>query len=368
MKNKHITTDQFRIELICKILEKGASLQKIMNDVNDQLRENNLKQYSKRVYSEDIRKIREGDFDYIGKDNKEKEFSVVYSMSLNQYKFEEDTPCPKFSLLEDSERLTVPFLKGILKPFENIPAVTKILDELNDLFDLSEEEIKSASAVVVTKPQIHNSVRVHRKVIEILEHIKNENCIEFMYTTVHNLNDKLAQSFLCQIIPLQIKLHENLFYLIGLNLNKDNKIVNFRIDKIQGNIDSITDDNTGEVKKFNVSEVNKTNLDQYFKNVIGVWCYDESAKTETVKIKFRDWAASYVLAQPLHHSQKVVKNFYKVRLGEIEVDEIIISIETRLLARLDYNKNKRTILERSNELAFLLGRFREYAEIIEDNN
>ena len=91
-------------------------------------------------------------------------------------------------------------------------------------------------------------------------------------------------------------------------------------------------------------------------------------KTETVKIKFRDWAASYVLAQPLHHSQKVVKNFYKVRLGEREVDEIIISIETRLSSRLDYNKNKRTILERSNELAFLLGRFREYAEIIEDNN
>ena len=61
MKNKYITTDQFRIQLICKILEKGASLQKIMSDVNDQLRENNLKQYSKRIYSEDIRKIREGE-------------------------------------------------------------------------------------------------------------------------------------------------------------------------------------------------------------------------------------------------------------------------------------------------------------------
>jgi hypothetical protein len=368
MKNKYITTEQFRIQLICKILEEGASLQKIMRDVNDQLRENNLKQYGKRIYSEDIRKIREGDFDYIGKDKKEQEFSVIYSISLNQYKFEEHTPYPRFSLLDDSERLTVPFLKGILKPFEKIPAVTKILDELKDIFDLSEEEIKSAAAVVVTKPEINNSQKVHENVIEILEHIKNENCIEFMYTTVHNLNDKLAQSFRCQIIPLQIKLHENLFYLIGLNLKKDNKIVNYRIDKILSRIDTLEDEETGESKKFKTSDLKKINIDQYFENVIGVWCYDGSAKTETVKIKFRDWAASYVLAQPLHHTQKVVEDFYKVRFGGREVDEIIISIDTRLSSPLDNNKNQSTILERSNELAFLLGRFREYAEIIEENN
>lgn len=363
---------QKRIQYICYKIQNESSKEEIFDYLKQKFH-NRKNPFNYRTIVEDLNAIRNGEFDYINKNlkplNKKGHlFNIRYSKSTDKYFFDENSPIPEFDILSDNEKMTVPFLKGILKPFENIPAVTKILDELNVLFDLSEEEIKSAAAVVVTKPQIHNSVKVHRKVIEILEHIKNENCIEFMYTTVHNLNDKLAQSFLCQIIPLQIKLYENLFYLIGLNLNKDNKIVNFRIDKIQGNIDAITDDNTGEVRKFKASEVNKTNLDKYFKNVIGVWCYDESAKTETVKIKFRDWAASYVLAQPLHHSQKVVKNFYKVRLGEREVDEIIISIETRLSARLDYNKNKRTILERSNELTFLLGRFREYAEIIEDNN
>jgi len=49
-----------------------------------------------------------------------------------------------------------------------------------------------------------------------------------------------------------------------------------------------------------------------------------------------------------------------------EVDEIIISIDTRLSPEFDKDNNqKKTILERSNELAFLLGRFREFCEVIE---
>jgi len=366
MKNKYITPEQFRIQLICNVLEKGASLKKIMSDVNDKLRENNLKQYSTRIFSEDIRKIREGDFDYIGKDKKEQTFSVIYSLSLDKYKFEEDTPNPKFSLLDENERLTVPFLKGLLKPYESLPAVGKILNELNDIFDLTEEEIKSSAAVVVTKPIIHNSEKVHENIIKILEHIKNGNCIEFMYTTVHNLNDKLSASFMCEIIPLQIKLHENLFYLIGQNIKKENRIVNFRVDKIKSNIDAIEDEETGELKKFNSIDVKNLNLEQYFKNVIGVWCYNEKDTTETIKVKFRDWAASYILAQPLHDSQKIVRDFYKVEYGNKVFDEVIISIETRLSPEFDKDNNtKKTILERSNELAFLLGRFREFCEVIE---
>ena len=364
MKNKYITPEQFRIQLICNVLEKGASLTRIMSDVNEQLRENNLKQYAKRIFSEDIRKIREGDFDYIGKEKKEQTFSVIYSLSLDQYKFEEDTPFPKFSLLDENERLTVPFLKGILKPYESLPAVGKILNELNELFDLTEEEIKSSAAVVVTKPIIHNSEKVHDNIIKILEHIKNKNCVEFMYTTVHNLNDKLSASFMCEIIPLQIKLHENLYYLIGQSIKKENRIVNFRIDKIKGSIDAIEDEETGELKKFNSIDIKSLNLEQYFKNVIGVWCYSEKDKTETIKIKFRDWAASYILAQPLHHTQKIVKEFYKVRIEDKEVDEIIVSIDTRLSPKIDKEGKPKQIIERSNELAFLLGRFREYAEII----
>lgn len=365
MKNKYITPEQYRIQLICSILETGASLKKIKNDVNDKLRENNLKQYSNRIYSEDIRKIREGDFDYIGKENKEQAFSVIYSVSLDQYKFEEDTVLPKFSLLDENERLTVPFLKGILKPYESLPAVGKILNELNDIFDLTEEEIKSSAAVVVTKPIIHNSEKVHENIIKILEHIKNKNCVEFMYTTVHNLNDKLSASFMCEIIPLQIKFHENLFYLIGQNIKKENRIVNFRIDKIISSINAIEDEETGELKKFNSIDVKKINLEHYFKNVIGVWCYSEKDKTETIKIKFRDWAASYVLAQPLEKSQKIVKEYYKVKIKDKEVDEIIISIDTRLSPKIDKDGNQKKIIERSNELAFLLGRFREFCEVIE---
>jgi len=170
---------------------------------------------------------------------------------------------------------------------------------------------------------------------------------------------------MCEIIPLQIKLHENLFYLIGQNIKKENRIVNFRIDKIKSSIDAIEDEETGELKKFNSIDVKKLNLEQYFKNVIGVWSYSEKDKTETIKIKFRDWAASYILAQPLDNSQKIVKEFYKVKIKGKEVDEIIVSIDTRLSPKIDKDGNQKKIIERSNELAFLLSRFREFCEVIE---
>lgn len=346
-----------------------ATKSEIMDFVNSKFPKRNSL-FSERTFQDDIKSIKLGEFEYLNSglkvlNNKGHYFDIKYSRSTEKYSFKDNTPIPEFNLLFDSEKMTVPFLKGILKPYECLPAVGKILNELNDIFELSEEEIKSSAAVVVTKPEIFNAENVHSNIIKILEHIKNENCIEFMYTTVHNLNDKLLASSFFQIIPLQIKLHENLFYLIGQNIKKENRIVNFRIDKIKGGIDAIEDEETGELKKFNSIDVKNLNLEQYFKNVIGVWCYSEQDKTETIKIKFRDWAASYILSQPLEKSQKIVKEFYKVKINDKEVDEIIISINTRLSPKIDKDGNKKKIIERSNELAFLLGRFREFCEVIE---
>lgn len=361
---------QKRIQYICQKIQNQATKLEIMDFVNSKFPKRDSL-FSERTFQDDIKAIKLGEFEYLNAglkilDKKGNYFIIKYSRSTGKYSFKDNTPIPEFNLLFDGEKMTVPFLKGILKPYESLPAVGKILNELNDIFDLNEDEIKSSAAVVVTKPEIHNSEKVLKNIIQILEHIKNENYIQFMYTAVHNLNDKLSASFMCEIIPLQIKLYENLFYLIGQNIKKDKRIVNYRIDKIISKIEAIEDEETGELKKFNSIDVKKLNLEQYFKNVIGVWSYSEKDKTETIKIKFRDWAASYILAQPLEKSQKIVKEFYKVKIKGKEVDEIIISIDTRLSPKIDKDGKQKKIIERSNELAFLLGRFREYAEIINE--
>ena len=59
---------------------------------------------------------------------------------------------------------------------------------------------------------------------------------------ITNLNDKLSASFMCEIIPLQIKLHENLLYLIGQNIKKENEHVlnHYNIEKfVDGKIEDI---------------------------------------------------------------------------------------------------------------------------------
>ena len=55
---------------------------------------------------------------------------------LYYYYFDKDYVEPEFDEITEEERLTIPFIAGILKPYENIPAVLKILERIEDFFEI----------------------------------------------------------------------------------------------------------------------------------------------------------------------------------------------------------------------------------------
>ena len=111
-----------RIRFIDQFLKKGGgSLEQMKNFVNDKLDEAGYNPIKERMINYALEDLRSGNFIHSLSDKinpKKKDiFTIEYSYGIYQYAA--DSPQPVFGDLEEDERLTVPFLMGILKYFAN---------------------------------------------------------------------------------------------------------------------------------------------------------------------------------------------------------------------------------------------------------
>jgi hypothetical protein len=345
---------QIRIELICQKIRQGASIDEIIEYVNKKINSkvSNEVNYGKRTFENDLRSIRKGDFMYSNniKPLGDYYFFISYKKSENKYYFHEDHEEPEFDEITEEERLTIPFITGILKQYESLPAVKKIISRIDDLFEI---DSKNKTTLLSPQPKLIDEDKSIKKVIQLLKHIKNKECIEFNYITVHKLNTNSETKKIKKVIPIQLRVHDNFYYLIGFDLEKK-ELKNFKIDQIFNKIDALCDENE-EIIYFDPKDKIITSIDERFKNTLGVWVHKDEDPIRKVKIKFRDWAANYVSKIKLHSTQKIINI-------DFDNNEIIIELELKL-----YNLKEpvTTINNLDPELAFLLGRFRDYCEIIE---
>ncbi len=109
-----------RIRFIDQFLKKGGgSLEQMTNFVNHKLDEAGYKPIKERMINYALQVLRSGNFTHSLSDKidpkKKDVFSIEYSHGIYQYAT--DSPQPVFGDLEEDERLTVPFLMGILKQY-----------------------------------------------------------------------------------------------------------------------------------------------------------------------------------------------------------------------------------------------------------
>jgi hypothetical protein len=326
--------------------------------VNHKLDEAGYKPIKVRLLNYALKDLRNGNFIHSLSDKIDPKQKDVFKIEFKNemYKYSSDSTQPVFGDLEEDERLTVPFLMGILKQYESLPAVKKIMEGLVEQFELDNTESKCASVVISSQPKLVQEDKVVKLAIKILGHIHRGQCIHFHYFAVNKLDTNIQKASEQKVAPMQIRLYNGIYYLTAINMYNQS-IINFRIDQIRNlRVDELLDEQE-ECVTFNYKKLEKeTELKTHFDNVLGVWNHPKEDTVTEVKIKFRDWAASYVKSLPLHPTQIIDEKSIN-----LEENSLVVSIQIKLSKKL--NKEQKAN-QRSIELAFLLGRFREFYEVL----
>lgn len=362
-----------RIKYLVEFLDNGGgNKQELLQFINSRLKKNNLDEISSRTVELDLKNFKAGNFQHskfhLSKTKRSKLFS--YDVKGNKYLWAPDSERPIFDNLDDAERLTLPFLFGVLRRYQSIPAVEKVLQVIEENYNMSENELNKDDLFVVHNITMNDSVfeeDLMQVVLRLIGHIQRNEVIEFNYAWVGNLDNSASSYAYYKIAPLQVKLYENYYYLTGINLTpgkdedagvtkKTGKIVNFRIDQIvKLKVEPSLDENEKSIETFDRPKlIRQTGFKDYFKHVLGVWTPSATDDVHRITIEFKDWAASYVRHLKFHPTQRFVGMDPKKKT-------YTISLDLQLMPETIKGKK---VTERAPELQFLLGRFRECASII----
>lgn len=350
-----------RVRFVCEFLNRGGgTLEAMHNFINLRSEAEGMAVVQLRTVQSTIELLRKGEFIHSKMHDRNCADLFKVQVSAKQYAWHPDSLKPEFGDLEDSERFTLPLLSGILKRYERIPAVQKILEKLPEIFNVNADEMQAASMVYMHGPRLallHDAAfedKIIQLAVSILEHIHNEIQIEFNYLPVNAGAASIKEITLHNVAPMQIRYYEYYYYLIGIDMNK-NRVVNFRLDHIHRLKIEALENDAGQIQYFNFKALElKYRLKDLYKHVLGVWTFADAIPVYEIKIEFVEWAASYVRKLILHPSQKLIYD-------KPEEKKLCIALHLKL----DPEKQKnQPVVERSAELAFLLGRFRTFAQVI----
>jgi hypothetical protein len=179
--------------------------------------------------------------------------------------------------------------------------------------------------------------------MDIVQSIFAQEAIQFWYKPIHTT----YRSKLQIVAPLQVKFYDGRFYLVAADY-KDNSedqfkrsIKIFAFDMIEDYVIAPAqmemDDADASIRTISFHHADlahKVGLKDYFKHCLGVARFKDS-EPEYIRIKFTDWAMSYVRERLLHRSQRIVVDHPNYMVVELYI-------------------------YRTYELDMLLARFREF--------
>ena len=350
-----------RLRFIVNFLNGGGgTLLEMMEYVNQRLNDNGFPTVERRIIQYDLTKLQSGEFPHsLASTDKSKLGGLFrYEYRDKKYQWKSDSLIPKFDDLEDDERLTLPLLFGVLKRYSAIPAMQKIMDMIEEKYDIRADENNTDEVFFIPQPRMTDEDferRIMELTLKLIGHIQRSEQIEFRYTAVNKLDESNSQFKQFLVAPLQVKLYENYYYLSGIDLI-NNRIMNFRVDQFKNlRVDASLKGKKEKVVHFSRSKlIREFAFNDHYKHVLGVWTHHKTDELHRITIEFKDWAASYARHLSFHPSQRTVG---------IDAAKNTLTITLDLLL-LPVKSPQTKLIDRSPELHFLLGRFREFANII----
>ena len=271
------------------------------------------------------------------------------SYESGKYKISGDVSSKKQMILPEEYKHDLPILFSILNSEKDLRIIDWLKEELKEKYNIDEEYWEDETYFSKSLVEQNHDI-ILELCIELIKYMKKGEAIEFEYRKVENNELKKYT-----IAPLQIRLHENLYYLFGCAYKEnimEYSVRNFRVDMIENLkiVPAKSNLNSNDKMKYNYNELAKRlDLKNYFKYCLGVYnptSKDSEIKPLEIKIKFSEWACTYVTKNKIHHTQHIPGGIEREMTENGEIIFCIVRVKV-------YD---------TDELKFLLGRFRNYAE------
>ena len=334
-----------RLKMIPSIIKNNtANLNELTQLVNESLLKDNLSTISERQISRDIEKLKSRGVEIKSVKANKKNFYVIESENNDLD-------------LTENEKKTLPIMMGLLNTEDNLSIVNWLKNILKTEFNFTLKELNPSPYFVKNTSSINFKEELMLLTTEIIEYIKKEQAIFFLYRTEDN--PKL-------VAPLQVRYYDGRYYLLGTEIDDKNNytlktlLTTYSIDNIIDLYISpalIEDENiASEPIYFDYKKLYKeSNLELLLKHSFGIMYQSKLSnnKIKKYRFKFKDWAISYVENKIFHPSQKT-----------IEKNKDYIIIELTLWEILDYYKFKKEGIEiwDNKEVDFFVGRFGDKCE------
>ena len=249
---------------------------------------------------------------------------------------------PNKLILSKDEKNAFSLIFGNMQTEADLPTIKKIKELVAQEYGFKEKDLIDSKFFVKTEPEINN----HNKIIllagKLISLAKQGIAVKYCYKNKEGVED------FKYVAPLQIRLYDSRYYLLGLDIESETGIAsdilkNYSLDTFlnyeveQAYYESEDGLNETKIITFEHDALyKKSDLNNKLKHSIGIW-YDPKNELKVYKIKFYDWAKGIVFNKKLHHSQKVIENKANYVIIQIAVWE-------------------------NHEIDFILGRFGDKCE------
>lgn len=201
---------------------------------------------------------------------------------------------------------------GLLEQFKDIPAIRVFEDAISRLattVKMNRQQHGETGILILDRPKRYQGIEY---MSDMVEAIREKKILRITYQTFTSKEPKKHT-----VHPYFIKEYNGRMYLIGKDIHpvKESKFLTFAFDRMS------------DVIKMNQS-FTEEQIDpaQYFKSAIGISLTD--AKPEEIVLAIDPLQARYIKTQPLHHSQRIIKE----TATELHVGlELVINYELRSL-------------------------------------
>jgi predicted DNA-binding transcriptional regulator YafY len=267
---------------------------------------------------------------------------IKYSKKNLGYYYADDSFSINDIPLTDEDLEAIKFAANTLAQFREIDmfkqfgfAIDKIVDRVNISSNPQEKDI---TELVVFETA--NSVKGNEFLAPLLQAIRQKKIIHFDYESFQNGKKKPRRA-----VPLLLKEYRNRWYVITYDCIKEG-LVTYALERIE---------NLEETPETFYQKIDFS-AEKFFKNAIGITANDSSP--ENILFKADNIAAKYINSQPLHVSQKTIKegkNKTTFSLNVIVSEELIRTF-------LSYG-GEIEIIEPENLRNLIVKRLRDMCEI-----